>query len=149
MGLNGIPAGRNGDAGCRDLAALAVLADAQDRRSIRAIFEASGWGVQFAKEADEIRGVLDSGSVPVLIMDDDPGVPSWRHYLNSPCSIDPCARQKLIVVSRLADEHLWAEVLHLGGYELLAKPLDPEQVVRAVGAALAEEPLPVLTAAGA
>jgi FixJ family two-component response regulator len=30
----------------------------------------------------------------------------------------------VIVTSRLADEHLWTEVLSLGGYDVLAKPLE-------------------------
>jgi hypothetical protein len=41
----------------------------------------------------------------------------------------------MIVTSRLADERLWAEVLNLGGYHLLAKPFDASEVVRVVGTA--------------
>lgn len=36
----------------------------------------------------------------------------------------------VIVTSRLADEYLWAEVLNLGGFDVLAKPLDKEEVSR-------------------
>jgi DNA-binding response OmpR family regulator len=38
----------------------------------------------------------------------------------------------LIVTSHLADEHLWAEVLNLGGYDVLAKPFDAEELCRVV-----------------
>jgi len=41
----------------------------------------------------------------------------------------------LIVAHRLADEYLWAEVLNLGGYDLLATPFDQKQVLYAVSAA--------------
>jgi DNA-binding response OmpR family regulator len=41
----------------------------------------------------------------------------------------------LIVASRLADEYLWAEVLNLGGYDVLAKPFNAEEVRRVVGLA--------------
>ena len=41
----------------------------------------------------------------------------------------------LIVTDRLADERLWAEVLNLGGYDLLLKPFDPEEVLRVVNSA--------------
>jgi FixJ family two-component response regulator len=34
----------------------------------------------------------------------------------------------VVVVSRLADDDLWAEVLTEGGYDSLAKPLDPEEL---------------------
>jgi DNA-binding response OmpR family regulator len=36
----------------------------------------------------------------------------------------------VIVTSRLADEHLWAEVLNLGGYDVLAKPFERDEVSR-------------------
>jgi FixJ family two-component response regulator len=39
-------------------------------------------------------------------------------------------RPPLIVTSRLADEYLWAEVLNLGGFDVLAKPLDKQEVSR-------------------
>ncbi|MBZ5578055.1 MAG: response regulator [Acidobacteriia bacterium] len=42
---------------------------------------------------------------------------------------------RVIVCSRLADEPLWAEVLNLGGYDVLAKPFDAEEVVRVANAA--------------
>jgi DNA-binding response OmpR family regulator len=41
----------------------------------------------------------------------------------------------LLVTSRLADDALWAEVLNVGGYDVLAKPLDSEEVARVVSAA--------------
>jgi hypothetical protein len=34
----------------------------------------------------------------------------------------------LIVASRLADEYLWAEVLNLGGHDVLAKPFQGAEV---------------------
>ena len=36
----------------------------------------------------------------------------------------------LIVSSRLADERLWAEVLNLGGYDVLVQPFDCGEVLR-------------------
>jgi DNA-binding response OmpR family regulator len=36
----------------------------------------------------------------------------------------------LIVVSRLANESLWAEVLNLGGFDVLALPFDREELER-------------------
>jgi DNA-binding response OmpR family regulator len=39
----------------------------------------------------------------------------------------------LIVTSRLADDRMWAEVLNLGGYDVLAKPFDPVEIYRVIG----------------
>ena len=44
-------------------------------------------------------------------------------------------RPALIVVARVGDERLWAEVLNLGGYDVLAKPLDPAEVDYVISAA--------------
>jgi response regulator RpfG family c-di-GMP phosphodiesterase len=38
----------------------------------------------------------------------------------------------LIVASRLADERLWAEALNLGAWDVLATPLDRNEVVRSL-----------------
>jgi DNA-binding response OmpR family regulator len=44
-------------------------------------------------------------------------------------------RPLLVVTSRLADEHLWAEVLNLGGHDVLAKPFQMAEVQRALESA--------------
>jgi FixJ family two-component response regulator len=41
----------------------------------------------------------------------------------------------LIVTSPVADDALWAEVLSLGGYDLLMKPFDATEVFRVVSLA--------------
>jgi DNA-binding response OmpR family regulator len=43
--------------------------------------------------------------------------------------------QQLIITLRTADESLWAEVLNLGGYDVLARPLGGEELERVVAAA--------------
>ena len=37
--------------------------------------------------------------------------------------------------TRTADEHLWAEVLNLGGYDVLAEPFERDEMVRVVTSA--------------
>jgi DNA-binding response OmpR family regulator len=41
----------------------------------------------------------------------------------------------MVVASRLADERLWAEVLNLGGYDLLVKPFNSIEVIRSMSLA--------------
>jgi DNA-binding response OmpR family regulator len=57
----------------------------------------------------------------------------WRDLLS-----DLQSEQEMppfIVSSRLADDRLWAEVLNLGGYDLLTKPFAATEVSRVVGLA--------------
>jgi DNA-binding response OmpR family regulator len=59
---------------------------------------------------------------------------SWKHLLDK---VETLARPpRLIVASRLADERLWAEVLNLGGYDVLATPFDADEVYRVVSYAV-------------
>jgi DNA-binding response OmpR family regulator len=49
----------------------------------------------------------------------------------------------LIVTSRLADVSLWAEVLNLGGYDLLAKPFNRQEVRHVLTSAWVQRANPV------
>lgn len=55
---------------------------------------------------------------------------SWRDLTAAAAAMkEPPA---VIVASRLADERLWAEVLNLGGYDLLAVPLVENELARSL-----------------
>ena len=41
----------------------------------------------------------------------------------------------LIVTARCADDQLWAEVLNLGGYDVLMKPFERTEVIRVISLA--------------
>jgi DNA-binding response OmpR family regulator len=120
------------------VAALAIMPDEKDRRCIRAVFETSKWGLRFASDAIETQAALESESVPVMIIDGDVKALSWRDFLQRISASQARRAPKLIVVSRLADDLLWSEVLNRGGYDLLAKPLDAHEVERIVRSALSE-----------
>ena len=58
---------------------------------------------------------------------------SWKDVLNR---IAFMARApQLVVTSRLADAYLWSEVLNLGGFDVLAKPLAEKEVQQVLAAA--------------
>jgi hypothetical protein len=44
-------------------------------------------------------------------------------------------KPRLIVTAPLADEHLWAEVLNLDGFDVLAQPFRPDEVKRVIESA--------------
>ena len=59
---------------------------------------------------------------------------SWKDLLA--CMARAKASAVLVVTSKVADEWLWAEVLNLGGYDVLAQPFDHEEVTRVVRSAV-------------
>lgn len=99
--------------------------------------------------------MLESGLTPVAILHSPNCEEASVHIMNSRISVVICeallpdgswkdllARMALsrppsllLVTSGVADESLWAEVLNLGGYDVLAQPFDAEEVVRVLGSA--------------
>ena len=58
---------------------------------------------------------------------------SWEDLLRATAGLR--TPPNIIVFSRLADESLWAEVLNMGGFDVLIKPFQPEEVLRVTFAA--------------
>jgi len=76
---------------------------------------------------------LSKSQFEVVVCEQDLQPGSWRDVLEQAVVLpDP---PSLIVTSRLADERLWAEALHLGAYDVLAKPFDRTETMRVVEAA--------------
>ena len=59
---------------------------------------------------------------------------SWKDILEY-ISVLPCPH-RLVVTSETADDFLWAEVLNLGGYDVIAQPLWEPEVARTLSSAL-------------
>ncbi len=57
----------------------------------------------------------------------------WKDLLEQ--TLETPNPPSLIVTSRLADDHLWSEVLNLGGYDVLNRPFRESEVFRDVGLA--------------
>jgi DNA-binding response OmpR family regulator len=53
---------------------------------------------------------------------------SWRDILSAlrRCSSDAA----ILVTSPIADDHMWAEILNVGGFDMILQPFDPEEVIR-------------------
>ncbi|MFN7993536.1 MAG: hypothetical protein U0Q18_08045 [Bryobacteraceae bacterium] len=74
------------------------------------------------------RAKLRSGHYPVVLT--EAGLPdgSWLDVLSMVRGITPGA--EVIVTDRDADARFWAEVLNLGGYDMLAQPFHESEVRR-------------------
>jgi DNA-binding NtrC family response regulator len=109
-------------------AILAISLPMSDQRELVTLFEQLPWELRRAATLQEsIRDAM-SGTVPVVICEAESPGGNWRTLLDR---ISVLARPpRLIVASRLADDRLWAEVLNLGGYDVLATPFVPEEVQR-------------------
>ena len=118
----------------RDHFVLAIFPPGEDRASLSSILENPSWQLWFTRTFSETQNALAGGSVAVVLSEGHlPDGHCWRDVLQHLQDMpDPAP---LIVADRLADETLWAEVLNLGGYDVLSKPFVPGEVLYAVTAA--------------
>ena len=115
-------------------ALLAVPACAEERDFLHNLFGASGWEIHLAQTFQEVRAAVRKKGVGVLLSESQfSDGHCWKDLLFEIRRLE--SPPMLIVTDRLADERLWAEVLNLGGYDLLLKPFDPEEVLRVVSSA--------------
>ena len=91
------------------------------------------WSVRRATTVESATALLDNLAFDVLVCEEDLAPGNWRHVLRYLSTLlDP---PLFVVTSRRADEYLWAEALNLGAWDVLAKPLDPGEVVRVLRSA--------------
>ncbi|MDW8129310.1 MAG: hypothetical protein RMI94_02100 [Bryobacterales bacterium] len=100
---------------------------------LRHLFSHSNWILYTARGCAEAADLLQRRPIPLILCDFELADGTWRDMLRVLAELPEPSL--LIVTSRTADEYLWAEVLNLGGYDVLLKPYDAQEVVRVVSLA--------------
>jgi DNA-binding response OmpR family regulator len=116
---------------CDGVKVLLVSPLDDDHRFLTQILRHSKWKYYVVRSRAEALTFLRDNAVPVLICEADLIDGTWRDLLDETARMEHAPL--LIVTSRLADDALWAEVLNLGGYNVLAQPFDSREVFRVVG----------------
>jgi len=115
------------------VSALLVGEFDQDRLLVDDIFRRAGWRLFEVPGGREAMECLERNPVQVVIVEKEG--PGW-HWKNVLSDLRQLTHPpQLIVTSRNADDRLWAEVLNIGGYDVLPQPLNPDEVRRVVAAA--------------
>jgi DNA-binding response OmpR family regulator len=110
---------------------LAVFATSEDRTSLSQLFRDFRWKVQFVDSSGSLEDAFREFRPDVVLTDSVlPAGECWKDVLRS--ARERSGELPVIVSSRLADERLWAEVLNLGGYDLLVKPFVASEVQNVV-----------------
>lgn len=113
---------------------LAVFPVGEDRTVLQATLEQAGWHVRHARSFEEAQAVLSECAVAAVISESRlPGGHTWKDVLGELQTLP--GPPPLIVADRLADERLWAEVLNLGGHDLLTRPFEAGELLHAVSTA--------------
>lgn len=122
------------DASSRTTAAILLVSPfEQDHVSLGQMFHRSAWKLSGALTCGEALSHMQKHVVPVVICERDQTDGIWTDFLeDAALATYPPA---VIVASRLADERLWAEVLNMGGWDVLAKPFETKEVIHCVSSA--------------
>ncbi len=105
-----------------------------DRPALRAALEGSGWTLVWADDCRHACTLLSVHPLSTVICDRDLPGADWREALRAMLSTP--AQVCVILASRVADEYLWREVIRRGGFDIVAKPFQREEVLRTLGFAL-------------
>jgi DNA-binding NtrC family response regulator len=124
---------------------LLVAAAGNTRALFNQTFENTNWHLESAVTPAEALLRLRERPMAIVIYEDStPADMAPREVESEPWlqlieqTRNLAQPPKVIVASRQADDRMWAEVLHQGGYDVLPLPLEPGEVVRTVSMAWLE-----------
>jgi len=112
---------------------LSISDDAEDHATLKRILTPSPIQLREAFTCNAALRVLSSSRIAAIVTSDKLPDGDWIDILAQIQDRDD--PPKLIVASRCADELLWATVLNLGGYDVLIKPFEAEEVRRVLALA--------------
>ena len=106
---------------------LAVGLEHADRRVLARAVASAGCRLSMAANISSVRLLLAGRIAPVIICERELLDGTWKDLLDF--------GRNVIVVSRIADESIWTDVLNRGGYDVLASPLEERDILHALGSA--------------
>ena len=115
------------------VSALMVGEYESDRLLVYDVFRKLDWRLFETRDRRRAMDYLAQHPVQVVLTESGPGRWNWKRVLRDLRQL--VRPPQLIVTSRMADDALWAEVLNVGGYDVLARPFRADEVARVVAAA--------------
>jgi|HubBroStandDraft_5_1064220.scaffolds.fasta_scaffold105958_2 DNA-binding NtrC family response regulator len=113
---------------------VALILSGQDRSVLSKLAGQEPLDIHFAESCEEAATLANQLTAPVILLDRNwPGT-DWR------TAVETLARAAqpacVILMSGVTDDYLWQELVSHGGYDVLAKPLRNDSVVRVIKLAL-------------
>ncbi len=109
---------------------LVAAPESAELAKLRSLFVRLGWTLLEARNCRETVRLLCHARVPVILCDQSFADGNWKDLLSH---VAPMLDAPAIVVMLGENDALaWAEVLEMGGYDVLMKPLQDTEVVHVV-----------------
>lgn len=110
---------------------LAVVSSTEEHVSCLAgILQQHGLHVEHVGSLERFRGLLAADGVNVVLTEVDLPDGTWRDVLATAQNSSPSP--PVLITSRHADAHFWADILEAGAYDLITQPFHAAEVQRLV-----------------
>jgi len=111
---------------------LAVMGKDGDGQALHDIAERAKWHLEFAPNYESALKQIEREEFAVILCDRDrtTGCQGWGDAVQKMVAASP--HSCVILTSSVKDDHLWQELIELGGYDVLTKPFQAERVIRSV-----------------
>ena len=98
--------------------------------SVHNVAKHCGWQLLRARSVEQSLHTLNAFPARLVIYDWTPEDEDWRSAIDrlSARPDHPC----ILLASRVIDEYLWADLVTHGGFDVIHRCADPEQLTRAV-----------------
>jgi hypothetical protein len=109
---------------------VALITNHLDRELLSRLAREHRWVLHFAGNCGEAWNALNESKAPIVLCDRELPATEWRDVIQMMTSSEH--RAYALLVSKVSDDYLWNEVIRRGGHDLLATPLQEEDVLRAI-----------------
>jgi DNA-binding NtrC family response regulator len=123
---------------CAPAIVIIAMPMERDRHYVREIIQSDGVAIIEVSEYGDLVTALGKNGASAILCDE---TLRWRDVLSQIAPMNDPPR--LIVVTSTADPALWTEILNLGVFDVLVKPLEPNEVRSVVRAACSGPPAEV------
>jgi FixJ family two-component response regulator len=106
---------------------LIVTSRAEDVEELTSILHDTPWELTDASHLEDPATALKGAAVPILLFDRDSAGGCWQVAMKR--MIKSRRGVCVVLLSSVADQYLWDEVVHQGGFDLLTRPFRKEQVL--------------------
>ena len=112
---------------------LVVSPYKDDSSAVSKILQNPCWRIDHAANLEDAGKRLHDKVASVVLCEKELPDGSWKDLLS--VLRDLPMIPSVVVISRHANDDLWADVLSSGGYDVLSKPFDRRELVRVIGMA--------------
>jgi DNA-binding NtrC family response regulator len=110
------------------LTVLAMTASGSDVTLLRKMLAGTGWELRIANDLEEAAAFLGTRAASIVLFDRDLPDVDWRQAIGKLAN----EHSRVILASFVADDYLWEEVIHCGGYDVIAKPFREDEVIHMI-----------------